>query len=382
MRVLYFMNHVGRGGAALALLDLIREIKKNHDDVEPIVFTGTHNELNIALNSLDVENYVAPYVNFLTSFRRPIKLWQFVLQLRYNIFRKRAISKIERCIDFKTIDIIHSNLNRIDIGFYFSKKYGIPHVWHIREDGFYGLKLMQVFPKYNPIMNDNEAYFITISDYVKNAWTSKGLPIHRISSVFDGINEDLYVTDTPVNKNMKFSIVFVGGFHENKGQELFIHALNHLSPDVKNNIIVHFYGDGPSHYMRKINSLIAHYDLSSVCTIFKYDPKISEKIRMYHVGVNCSKAEGFGRVTVEYMMSGLCTLLSYGGANGELVTNGVEGLFFDRNNPFDISSKIEFLFNNQKQMEIMAAAGRTKATEFFTMETHANKICDLYSKIC
>lgn len=39
MRVLYVMNHVGQGGAALALYDLIIELKKT-GDVEAIVITG------------------------------------------------------------------------------------------------------------------------------------------------------------------------------------------------------------------------------------------------------------------------------------------------------------------------------------------------------
>lgn len=38
MRVLYFMNHADQGGAALALYDLVKEIKENHKEVEPKVY--------------------------------------------------------------------------------------------------------------------------------------------------------------------------------------------------------------------------------------------------------------------------------------------------------------------------------------------------------
>ena len=39
MKVLYFMNHVDQGGAALALYDLIFEIKKQ-PQITPVVITG------------------------------------------------------------------------------------------------------------------------------------------------------------------------------------------------------------------------------------------------------------------------------------------------------------------------------------------------------
>ena len=42
MKVLYFMNHVGQGGAALALYDLIVELK-NKTDIEIVVITGKKN---------------------------------------------------------------------------------------------------------------------------------------------------------------------------------------------------------------------------------------------------------------------------------------------------------------------------------------------------
>jgi len=40
LKILYFMNHVDQGGAALALYDLIKELKDNYDDIVPIVVTG------------------------------------------------------------------------------------------------------------------------------------------------------------------------------------------------------------------------------------------------------------------------------------------------------------------------------------------------------
>lgn len=374
------MNHVGRGGAALALLDLIREIKNKHHNIETVVITGSSNELNKALDEIGIENYSAPFTNFLTTYRYPPLFWQLILRLRYRLFRKLAIKRIERFIDFGTVDLIHSNLNRIDIGHYFSVKYNIPHFWHIREDGFQGIKLMQVFQEYNPIMEDVNSHFIVISNAVKQAWLDKGLPSGKIEQVYDGIDDELYTGSLKMEKFKTLSFVFVGGFHKNKGQKIFIDALGLLPTEIKNNILIHFYGDGPVRYMKKIFSSVKKNGMTHICKFYGYDPEISKKIAKYHIGVNCSKAEGFGRITVEYMMSGVCPFLSFGGANDELVSNGIDGLFFNRKSPEDICEKIQYLFYNQDIVKKMAEKARFNAMDLFTMAIHTNRICNLYKQ--
>lgn len=134
MKILYFMNHVGQGGAALALYDLIVELKSNYD-VEMVVFTGKQNQLNGMLDSIGVENHVAPYKNFMSSTHYPIWLWRVLLRIRHDICLPFAIRKIEKEVNVTDFDIIHSNLNRIDIGAILAKKYSKPHLWHIREHG-------------------------------------------------------------------------------------------------------------------------------------------------------------------------------------------------------------------------------------------------------
>ena len=50
------MNHADQGGAALALYDLIIEIKKN-SEIVPVVITGKNNHLNQMLSDIGIENY-------------------------------------------------------------------------------------------------------------------------------------------------------------------------------------------------------------------------------------------------------------------------------------------------------------------------------------
>ena len=187
MRVLYFMNHADQGGAALALYDLVSEIK-NNPQITPVVITGKNNKLNKMLTDIGVENYVAPFKNFTSSRKETVLVYRFFLKIRYRIGLFIALRKIEKIIDLESIDIIHSNLNRIDIGVILAKKYKIPHVWHIREHAD-GRDFTLVSVKKDPIayMNSFDSYYVAISESVKNAWRSKGINEKKEVVIYDGI---------------------------------------------------------------------------------------------------------------------------------------------------------------------------------------------------
>ncbi len=373
------MNHVGKGGAALALYDLIKELKRNHPDVEPIVITGRHNELNAALTNIGVENWSAPFKSFSSSsYSKPLSLWKIVLQARYALSRPIAIRKIEKLIDFESIDIIHTNLNRIDIGYYFARKYNIPHLWHVREHGDDDFPLMLVFPSYNPIMSDTTSTFIAISKSVKSKWVVRGMSEQNIRLIYDGVDTNYWTHDEISTKNSKLSFVFLGGYHINKGQEIFIQALALLPQNIKDDILVHFYGNGRKAYKQKLKRFIRENDLDNCCRLFDYDPNIYAKLRRYHIGVNCSRAEGFGRITVEYMMAGLCPLVSNCGANVEIVDDQVDGVMFNRDDLHDIREKIISLYHDSDTMKRFSVKARSKAFSSFSMADHAGNIYRLY----
>ncbi len=380
MKVLYFMNHVDSGGAALALYDLIKELKESCPDVKAIVITGCHNQLNEAFSKIGIENYSAPFKNFSGSYRQPKFLWKSILQIRYRISKPTAIKKIEKLIDFTTIDIIHSNLNRIDIGYYFAQKYRIKHLWHIREHGDDDFLLMPVFSSYNPILTDSSSTFIAISKSVKSKWLSLGIPEQNIRLIYDGIGTSHWTKNETIVKKSKLSFIFLGGYHVNKGQEIFIQALSLLPKNIKDDILVHFFGNGSIGYKKKLERLIQKKKLNKFCNLYDYNPDIYKTLSQYHIGVNCSKAEGFGRITVEYMMAGLCPLVSNTGANVEIIDNQINGLMFDRDNLFDIMDKIIFLYTNRDFITDFSKKATKKAISSFSMKAHAQLIYDLYKQ--
>ena len=382
MKVLYFMNHAGKGGAALALYDLICVIKQLYGQkYDLVVVTGKYNELNKKLNDIGIENHVAPFNNFLSSYKSPKWIWRSFIILRYWLRRPLAISKIESMIDFGTIDVIHSNLDRIDIGAYFAKKYHLPHIWHIRENARGDFKLMSVYN--NPIMHmlQYESTFVTISESVTRNWISFGIPKQSIRLVYDGIRSDCFDSFKVRPIEDKYRFVFLGGYAESKGQFRFIRALANLSIEYKQHLQVDFYGNGDPKYIEAINRFINENQLGDFVNLFNYDTNIYSKLHDYHIGVNCSINEGFGRVTVEYMMAGLCPFVSSSGANQELVEDGKCGIVYDVENEANLVERLIYVLNNPQKIKQLAINARERSFANFSMNKHAERIVELYNEL-
>lgn len=375
------MNHVDQGGAALALYDLIKELKDNYDDIVPIVVTGKKNGLNKMLEEIGVENYSAQYKNFMSSYKKPEWIYRVMLKVRCKMGQYCAIKRLEKIIDFSEIDIIHSNLNRIDIGAKLAQKYKIPHIWHIREHGDGSdFKLTSVMR--NPIryMNSFNSYTIMISNSVEKVWELKGLNNKKMRLIYDGVRTELYNIETKQdNRNLK--MIFMGGYDKNKGQEDLIDALKTLPEDLKRLIQIDFFGNGSEKYIKYLKNKIYENGLEKVMKINSYQHDIWKHISDYDIGLNCSHGEGFGRVTVEYMMAGLCPIASDRGATPEIIENGITGIIYDSSSSEELKNSIIWALNNRKAIRKMGIDASEFAKKEFSMSKHAREIRELYYEV-
>ncbi|MBT8940309.1 hypothetical protein BTI77_07490 [Lactobacillus delbrueckii subsp. bulgaricus] len=374
------MNHVDQGGAALAMMDLIKELAKK-DEFQCVVVTGKHNRLNEQLDSLGIENYSSCYKNFMSSYKAPVIVFRSLLLARYRMMLPKAIRDLEHKIDFNSIDVIHSNLNRIDIGAILAQKYNIPHIWHVREHGEIDFKLMSI--RKNPIryMNSFPSVYVTISKSVRDIWIKRGLDKKRIKLIYDGIRTENFTESISRNLSKKTRFIFLGGYTINKGQEEAIDSLQFLPNDILNKIKLDFFGNGDTNYMEYLKEKVLKRGLASVVSINEYDPDIWNKSKNYDAGLTCSNAEGFGRVTVEYMMAGLCPIVSNTGANPEIVDNGVNGLVYQKGQPQDLANKIQFVVEHRSVAHGMGVIARNKAFTKFSMKKHADQIYSLYKEL-
>ncbi|MEC5270232.1 hypothetical protein P9G49_14555 [Heyndrickxia coagulans] len=166
-----------------------------------------------------------------------------------------ACIKAKKIVDFNNVDLIYTNVNRIDLGAILSKKFQLPHVWHIREFGDLDYDLISLKKDYIKYMNENTNVFLSISNAVKEAWIRKGINKQKIKMIYDGI--DMNNIPPKIYKKSNFvNIIFAGSISETKQQIQLINALKQFPTDLRNSIHVDFFGTGTNKYLSYLKRII------------------------------------------------------------------------------------------------------------------------------
>lgn len=377
MRVLFISGGDYKYGAPKSMISLILYLKEYYS-VEPILLTKKHNLLNDICNENGIENHSFWYCDFMSGSPYtffPLKAAKHII--KYVLYVVGCVSqhRVFKCgIDFETIDIIHTNHNRLQLGGYISEKKKIPHVWHIREFGKEDYNV--VFYKYNtPLyMNNHADFFIAISDAVKRSWIEKGIREDKITTIYNGI-ENRVIIPKKKQKDKKFRLVITGHVQPSKGQIQIVEAIALLPPEICANVQLDIIGEGYKDYLNKIKKVIRKNGLNNI-RFLGYCDNVPEKLSEYDVGVVCSRAEGFGRITVEYMRAGLYVIASDTGANPELISNSSLGRLYEYGNVKELAECVEEIY--LKKEKYCVGQARNSA---FSMEEYAGKVYEIYRKL-
>lgn len=381
MKVLYIADPVEIGGASKSLIDVVTAM--NQRGVECVVCTSGHSNIENTLKNVGIQciadgHMAAMEVPPESKIKRiPV----YVLRkAQYRKSMKQALKIIESQIDMSTVDIIHTNSARNDIGCELARKYNIPHIIHIREFGQEDFGCWTYRENYGSYLNTYTDAFICISDAIKTSWAKKGISQKKMSVIYNGVDETQI---KKINTNdhylsQKFRMVIVGGVCEAKGQLEAIRAIRILPKNVQENVYLDIIGWGNESYINQIKCEINSSGLQKNINLLGSKDNIGEILCNYQVGLMCSRAEGFGRVTVEYMHAGLGVIASRAGANEEIIKDNETGLLYTKGNAEELAKKIRTYFDNRHLLQNCAKQGKEYAKRNFTKEINANNIYDLY----
>lgn len=382
MKIMIISDPGTVGGATRSLVDVSTELKRSGDDI--LVCTSSFNELNKELCEREIDSFACGHKSAMNPkspflWKRPIKYPIELIQ--YKIAERTAIHKIEDNIDLKTIDIIHTNSARNDIGCILKQKHGIPHVMHIREFGTEDFDCCIYRKNYYNFLNKNTDVFIAISQAVAKSWIKRGLEASKVRVIYNGI--DFHEVSAPdFNHNNKtLKMVIVGGICEAKGQLQIVRALSKISADILKNIELSIIGWGDPRYKDEILEYVNQHDLARNVNILEASNNVHEMLPKYDIGLMCSRSEGFGRVTAEYMFAGLGVIASDTGANPELIDNGVNGLIYRYGDEDDLAQAIMKLYVDRECLNLYAKHAYDDAHARFTIKNNVENIKRIYSEI-
>ncbi len=382
MKIVFISNDDDKYGAPKSLMELVYTLKNNHG-VYPIVLTSKKNRVNEYCDSMGIENYVTHHAN--VQIPKNKNKFKFVLKyiirkIQYEIGKIYSLKIVNKKINFDEVDAIHSNTTAIDFGAILANKYNKPHVWHIREFGSEDYSLVPLRRNFIKFMVKNTSKFICISNIIKQSWLSKGIPENKMIVIYNGIKIPENLNINKVLDDKKIRIVFAGSISETKGQLQLIEALKLLDKEDIKDIVVDFYGDGNRSYVDSLKKIVSANKLDDIVNFKGYCSNLLEIYPNYDVGIVCSKSEGFGRVTVEYMISGLCVIASSTGANPEIICDNT-GFIYEYGNVKDLKEKIHLILKNKDIISDYSLNAVDRVKKNFTTMINAQNIYEEYKKI-
>lgn len=383
MRVLYITDEGNVGGAAHSFVEVMLNMKRL--GVEPVVCNSIPNDLNDFLNQEGIENYSVGHkpalVPFFFKFPKAPLVW-LLLAYRYRKARKKALDNVKKCIDMSQIDIIHTNSARNDLGCYLSKQFKKPHVAHIREFADLDFNCALLSPFFYRMMNRYSERFITISDAVQKHWIKKGLDSKKMQTVYNGIHWQDIVESSDEDKHQKvLNLVITGGVFPTKGQHLVVDAMCMLPEELKHKFTLDVIGWSSESYVEEMKKKTAENGIADQVHFLGSRNDVPKLLGNYQIGLMCSRAEGFGRTTAEYMHARLGVIASDSGANPELIEDGVTGLLFKSGDAGTLSKCLVKYYNDRELLLSCSNRAHAKAHRIYTDTLNAENIYKIYQNV-
>ncbi len=378
MKILFITHVNSMSGANRSLFQLIKELKEGYGVTAVVLAPESDKKagtIHGALKDIGVPVVEAPIWYF--KLEKPT--FRNILGYIRYLWRSRHLPQKFQRYQF---DIIHSNTSVVDIGAYISRKLKVKHVWHIREFGDLDYNLKPIGGScYERYTYRHADAFIAISKAVA-MYYKKRIPTNITYTIYNGIYLPMDIPKAVHNKQI-VQFLCAGFISRGKNQMEIAKAVNELVNEyrVKHPFHVTLVGIHSQPYTEELISYISDKKIGSYFEVLEEVDGIQSLAATMDVGIVPSKAEAFGRVTIEYQLQNLLVIANDSGANPELIEDNVTGLLYQAGNYYALAEKMLWVLDNYKKIESISKTGMEHARENFQSERNTKKIFELYSQL-
>lgn len=381
MRILYISSTNSLSGSSMALLNIIRGMRKLGHEI--FVVTTRENDylidqlkeikcdykqLNFTLNIYPLKKNPLLYI--------PRLLWMF---LRY-IYSKRKLFDITR--EFNP-DIVHTNVGPLSIGYDVCRQLGIKHVWHQREyqDKDFG---MHFFPNIQTFMRKSHG------DNNFNICITNGIFRYRSFResqdivIYDGVMSEEKINQLPQRHEGNY-ILFVGRIEKAKGLFDVLLAFRDYQKEDES-IVLKVVGDTPKHgiaYEKKCHDFVEKTHLQDKVIFIGQSKDVFTFMAHAKMMIVASHFEGFGFVTAEAMLNGCPVIGKNTAGTKEQFDNGVKytgkeiGIRYTTHQ--ELVKAIQYAMHND--LTEMCQRAKDTVSHLYTVERNIKNIEAFYKKV-
>ncbi len=211
---------------------------------------------------------------------------------------------------------------------------------------------------------------IAVSEHLKEKLINLGADPEKIIVIHNGVNP----SSRPTGSEKR--IVFVGALVKQKGADLLLKAFKLLEEDERN-VKACVVGDGPER--KKLERLAARLGLKNV-TFTGYVDNLDSVFTAESMLVLPSREEGFGITILEAMARGIPVVASNTGGIPEIISDGVNGLLFEREDVGSLYRSVVKLMEDTP-LRIKLIDGGLETIEKFSWEKMAREVEETYEEL-
>jgi glycosyltransferase involved in cell wall biosynthesis len=368
MRIQFITSYSQLYGANRSLLTVIDSFKNKGYDVR--VLLPSKGSMSEELKSRSINFDIIPYYSAFL-YLKPILKHLLVPFLAFSnlIFSPIIVSRIRR---FKPV-LIYSNTSSENIGIFVAKILKIKHITHVREfmdldynaQFIFGNRIKKKFLKLSDgliFVSDAVAqYVMGIGDRRNNtAVIHNGFPLNRKSNDF---NQKM------ITPEINFGIV--GIFDAAKGHHIAVEYFNRilvLYPHAK----LHLFGDKDCNYKKRIIKMVQELNLNSKVIFHGFEKDTNRIFNSIDILLMFSRAEGFGRVTVEAMLHGVPVVGLNNAGTAELIVDKETGCLFENYDTF--KSAVMYLIDSPENFYRIRENAFIRAEKKFDEKSYCDKV--------
>lgn len=372
-------DNYDKSGAFICMANLVDILHRKYD-VEVVVVlhiagSGTHILDEMGIRHVFVRGY--PWCIPLDgdfSFKNKLK---FVIKRFIN---KLTLPKLRQLIRKEKPDLIINNTSWEYLASIAANLEHVPYVWHLREVMWESqmVKPFCGFKDFFSIMSKAQC-IIPASKYIEDAYLRKldeypevkSNILTKINTIDEGICCDEYDVGHEIFDSHHLTIAMVGMILPWKGQMQLVKAIEKLMEYTTIDVEVLFVGDYNSEYGSRVRAYVTEKNLEENITFMGGRNDVPDILSHCDIAVVCSSNEGFGRVTVEGMMSGCLMIGAGSGATGYIIQDGVDGLLYEYGSHDDLANKILWAIKHPLEAKQMGQRAREKAMSKYTAEHNA-----------
>lgn len=249
-------------------------------------------------------------------------------------------------------DVVVVNVSTTPAPMLAARLLGIPLLVVVRESLRSNPNLRSSLPRrLIPIAIDRWASrVVCISEYVQNQYGFDSVVVPP--SVGSEFRELPSSPSVRARSSRNDEVVFIGSISREKGQLDLIEAVEKMSSDVVESLKFVIYGDGPEDEVALLRSRIQSSPRSGRLEYRGPTDSSLGVLRSAVLSVTCSRNEGFGKTTIESIMTGTPVVGYALGGTKEILQHG-GGILVDPSTPEQLASDLTLAIESEVQYETL-----------------------------